>query len=208
MFFLGGLAISKERITIACDHAGLSLKGDIKELLKKKGYEVDDLGTNSSESVDYPDYGHLMAQKIISGEAKRGILICGTGIGMSITANRYIGVRAALCSDSYSARMSRMHNDSNVLVIGGRVTGTSLAEEIVSVWLETDFEGGRHAKRLDKIDKDRVEKVVHRVVAKYLENLQEVDFDSLEKMVEEAIDVVLAENGAKETDGKNGKKKR
>jgi ribose 5-phosphate isomerase B len=200
-------AIGQERIAIASDHGGFSIKETIKELIKKKGYAVEDLGTHNSESVDYPDYGHLVAQKIVSGEYKRAILICGTGIGMSITANRYPGVRAALCNDSYSSRMSRLHNDSNVLVVGGRVVGPALAEEIVSVWLDTDFEGGRHAKRLDKIDKDRVEKIVHRVVARYLENLQDVDLNSLEKMVEEAVDIVIAENGIKEINGKNNKKR-
>lgn len=158
---------------------------------------MEDLGTNSSASVDYPDFGQLVAEQIVSGKCKRAILICGTGIGMSITANRYMGVRAALCNDGYTARMSRLHNDSNVLVIGGRVVGPAMAEEIVSVWLDTAFEGGRHAKRLDKIDKDNVEKIVHRVVSRYLDKIQEVDNKSLEKMVEEAIDIVISENGIK-----------
>ncbi|MBI3581291.1 MAG: ribose 5-phosphate isomerase B [Nitrospinae bacterium] len=196
--------MNKEKIAIACDHAGYSLKLTIKELLTHKGFEVEDLGTNSSASVDYPDYGQLVAQKIVSEEVKRAILICGTGIGMSITANRFMGVRAALCNDSYSARMSRLHNDSNVLVIGGRVVGPALAEDIVSVWLDTAFEGGRHTRRVEKIDKDRVEKVVHRVVARYLDKIQEVDHQALEKMVEEAIDIVIGENSMA---AKKGKKK-
>jgi ribose 5-phosphate isomerase B len=164
------------------------------------------LGTNSSASVDYPDYGQLVAQKIVSEEVKRAILICGTGIGMSITANRFMGVRAALCNDSYSARMSRLHNDSNVLVIGGRVVGPALAEDIVSVWLDTAFEGGRHTRRVEKIDKDRVEKVVHRVVARYLDKIQEVDHQALEKMVEEAIDIVIGENSIRVEKGKKGER--
>ncbi|GMT42366.1 MAG: ribose 5-phosphate isomerase B [bacterium] len=122
--------------------------------MNEKGFEVNDLGTHSPDSVDYPDYGHEAAQRIVNGKDKRTILICGTGIGMSITANRYHGVRAALCNDVYSAKMCRLHNDANVLVIGGRVVGEALAEEIVATWLDTDFEGGRHVRRLDKIDKD------------------------------------------------------
>ncbi|MBI3793140.1 MAG: ribose 5-phosphate isomerase B [Nitrospinae bacterium] len=196
----------KEKIAIANDHAGLQLKETVKELLRHKGYEVDDLGTNTAASVDYPDFGQLVAQRITSGANKRAVLICGTGIGMSITANRFPGVRAALCNDSYTARMSRLHNDSNVLVIGGRVVGPALAEEIVSVWLDAAFEGGRHARRLDKIDKDRVETIVHRVVARYLDKLEEVDHGTLEKMVEEAVDTVISENGMKVTDDKKGDK--
>ncbi len=180
-----------EKIAIASDHAGLSLKTEVIQLLSRKGLEVEDLGTNSADSVDYPDFGHIVAQRIVSGTNSRAILICGTGIGMSITANRYQGVRAALCNDSYSARMSRMHNDSNVLVIGGRVVGPALAEEIVSVWLDTAFEGGRHAKRLQKIDKDRVETVVHKVVSRYLEKMHEVERPVLERMIQESIDAIL-----------------
>lgn len=174
------------------------MKTDIVKLLNHKGFDVEDLGTHSADSVDYPDYGHIVAQRIVSGQNARAILICGTGIGMSITANRYQGVRAALCNDSYSARMSRLHNDSNVLVIGGRVVGPSLAEEIVSVWLDVGFEGGRHAKRLQKIDKDRVETVVHKVVSRYLDRIHEVDHAALEKMIEESIDAILFNNKKEE----------
>ncbi len=121
---------------------------------------------------------------------------------MSITANRYPGVRAALANDVYSARMSRMHNDSNVLVIGGRVVGDSLVEEIVKTWLDTDFEGGHHMRRLDKIDRGRVETVVHRVVSRYLDRIDEVDHSALEKIIDEAIDQLLKEKN----DGENRKK--
>jgi ribose 5-phosphate isomerase B len=200
-----GVAI-KQKIAIANDHAGLPLKETLKALLIHKGYEVEDLGTNTAASVDYPDFGQLVAQRIASGQDTKAILICGTGIGMSITANRFMGVRAALCNDSYSARMSRLHNDSNVLVIGGRVVGPAMAEEIVTVWLDTAFEGGRHAKRLDKIDKDRVEKIVHKVVSRYLDKLEEVDHQTLEKMVEEAVDIVINENGITVTEDKKGGK--
>ena len=152
---------------------------------------MEDLGTHSADSVDYPDYGHEVARKISDGTSEKAILICGTGIGMSITANRYPGVRAALANDVYSARMSRLHNDANVLVIGGRVVGDALVEEIVTNWLDTDFEGGRHTRRIDKIDKGRVETVVHKVVSRYLDRIDEVDHVALEKMIEEAIDQVL-----------------
>lgn len=112
------------------------------------------MGTHTTASVDYPDFGHEVARRIASGKNSRAILICGTGIGMSITANRYKGVRAALCNDIYSSKMSRLHNDANVLVIGGRIVGPAIAEEIVSTWLETDFEGGRHSRRIEKIEKE------------------------------------------------------
>ncbi|MEE8402241.1 MAG: ribose 5-phosphate isomerase B, partial [Candidatus Hydrothermarchaeaceae archaeon] len=106
---------------MGCDHGGFSLKQVVVEFLKEKGYEVDDMGTNSPDSVDYPDFGHEVAKRIATGQNEKAILICGTGIGMSMTANRYRGVRAALCNDIYSARMSRLHNDANLLVIGGRI---------------------------------------------------------------------------------------
>ena len=167
------------------------MKQVILKLLADKGFDVDDLGAHSADSVDYPDYGHEVAKKISDGTVKRAILICGTGIGMSITANRYPGVRAALANDAYSARMSRLHNDANVLVIGGRVVGEALAEEIVTTWLDTDFEGGRHTRRLNKIDKGTVESVVRKVVSRYLDRIDEVDHAALEKMIEEAIDQVL-----------------
>lgn len=150
--------MKKEKIIIACDHGGYALKRFLLNLLNEKGFGVEDLGTHSSDPVDYPDYGQDAAQRIASGKNRRAVLICGTGIGMSITANRYHGVRAALCNEAYSAKMSRLHNDSNVLVIGGRVVGEALAGEIISTWLDTDFEaGGRHARRISKIDKDRRE---------------------------------------------------
>ena len=158
---------------------------------------MEDLGTHSEDSVDYPDYGHEVAKKISDGTSKKAILICGTGIGMSITANRYPGVRAALVNDVYSAKMSRLHNDANVLVIGGRVVGDALVEEIVSAWLDTDFEGGRHTRRIDKIDKERVETVVHKVVSRYLDRIDEVDHAALEKMIDEAINELLKNNSKK-----------
>ena len=139
-------------IGLACDHGGFELKEELKVFLKSSGLETIDFGTFDETSVDYPDFGILLAQKVSKGELKRGILICGTGIGMSIVANKFPGVRAALVNDLYSARCSREHNDSNVLVIGGRVVGKELAKEIARVWLNTSFAGGRHQKRLEKIE--------------------------------------------------------
>ena len=140
-----------EKIAIASDHAGLELKEDIKTFLKEKGVAILYMGTNGSESVDYPDYGIPVAEKVSRGELNKGILICGTGIGMSIVANKFSNVRAALVNDVYSATMAKEHNDANILVIGGRIAGKGLAREMVKVWMEAKFEGGRHQKRLDKI---------------------------------------------------------
>ncbi len=139
------------RIAIASDHAGRELKDDIKEFLLSAGYQPVDMGTNSDERVDYPDYGIPVAEKVSKGEIQRAILICGTGIGMSMVANKFRGVRAALVYDTYTARMAKEHNDANILVIGGRVVGKGLAREMVRVWLESSFQGGRHSRRLDKI---------------------------------------------------------
>ena len=140
-------------LVIGCDHAAYDLKEKIKLFLVAKGIEVEDVGTYSQDSVDYPDFGKKVASLVSNGKFKRGILLCGTGIGMSMVANRFAHVRAALCSDLFSAIMSRRHNDSNILVLGGRVIGEALALELVRVWLETPFEGGRHRLRLDKFDR-------------------------------------------------------
>ncbi|MFH1625061.1 MAG: ribose 5-phosphate isomerase B [Pseudomonadota bacterium] len=140
------------RIIIGCDHGGFELKEFIKQFLSHD-IKVDfyDAGTFSNESVDYPYFGSVVAEKVQNGEFERGILICGTGIGMSIVANRFPKIRAALCHDTYTARMSREHNDSNILVIGGRVTDKELAREMLRVWLTSEFQGGRHQRRLEKI---------------------------------------------------------
>lgn len=140
------------KIALGCDHGGWELKNIIEGVLKSLDIEVVDMGTGSEDSVDYPDYGEKVAEAVSHGEVDRGIAVCGTGIGMSIVANKYPGVRAALCHDSFTARMSRLHNDSNVLVLGGRVTGREVAVEMLKQWLATPFEGGRHKRRLDKID--------------------------------------------------------
>jgi ribose 5-phosphate isomerase B len=139
------------KIVIGSDHGGFELKEDLKNRLAEQKVEVLDLGTHSESSVDYPDIGSAVAERVSSGEFARGILICGTGIGMSIVANRFPGVRAALCHDLFTARLSREHNDSNLLVLGGRTTGKGLAQEILAVWLDTGFQGGRHERRLEKI---------------------------------------------------------
>ena len=139
------------KIAIAADHGGFELKEFIVRLLKTLGHEPEDLGCHSIEPVDYPDFAVQVARRVSQGAAERGILVCGTGLGMSITANRFRGIRATLVNDLYLARMSREHTDSNVLVLGGRVTAKGLAEEIVRVWLKTEFAGNRHSRRLEKI---------------------------------------------------------
>ena len=143
--------ITEMTVSIGCDHAGVEMKEELIGLLKEMGVSVKDMGTNTPESVDYPDFGERVAVSVLKGEAQRGVLICGTGIGMSIVANKFPGIRAALCNDLFTARMSRLHNDANILIIGGRVVGKGLAREIARVWIETPFEGGRHLRRLEKI---------------------------------------------------------
>lgn len=138
-------------IAIGCDHGGFELKEHIIKHLEDKGVEFKDYGTYSEDSVDYPDYAKKVCNAITEGEADKGILICGTGIGISIAANKHKGIRAALCSDVYSTKMTRMHNDSNVICLGGRVTGRELAFMIIDTWLDTKFEGGRHSMRIAKI---------------------------------------------------------
>ena len=139
------------KIVLGSDHAGFELKEDLRAYLVEQKVGVIDLGVFNEEPVDYPDIGASVAEKVSRGEVGRGILICGSGIGMSIVANRFPGVRAALCHDLYTARISREHNDANLLILGGRLIGKGLAREILRVWLETGFQGGRHQRRLEKI---------------------------------------------------------
>jgi ribose 5-phosphate isomerase B len=139
------------KIAIGCDHAGLELKKEIISVLNDLFIEFTDYGTYSPESVDYPDIGEKVSEAVSSGKIDRGILICGTGIGMSIVANKFPGVRASLCNELFTAKMSRLHNDANILVIGGRIVGKDLAKEIVRTWVSTLFEGERHCTRLNKI---------------------------------------------------------
>lgn len=139
------------KIVIASDHAGLQLKDEVVKVVREMGEAGEDLGVANGESVDYPDYGIKVAEAVAAGKAERGILVCGTGIGMSIVANKVPGIRAALCYDLFTARMSRLHNDANILVLAGRVIEPGVAAEMVREWIRTPFEGGRHQKRLDKI---------------------------------------------------------
>ncbi|MBM7557022.1 ribose 5-phosphate isomerase B [Halanaerobacter jeridensis] len=140
------------KVAIASDHGGYDLKEEVIDLLEELDVDYKDFGTDSTESVDYPDYATPVAEAVAEGEYDKGILICGTGIGMSIAANKVPGIRAALCHDVFSARATRQHNDSNVLTMGSRVIGSELAREIVSTWLDADFDGGRHQRRIDKIN--------------------------------------------------------
>ena len=140
------------KIAIASDHGGFELKEEIKKYLISENIEVLDLGTNSEESVDYPIYGKLCAEAVASGKADRGIVCCGTGIGISIAANKVKGIRCALCTDTHMAEMTRKHNDSNMLALGGRTVSVKDALEISKTWLYTEFEGGRHKRRVDMLD--------------------------------------------------------
>ncbi len=144
-------ASSKESIAIACDHAGFELKSDLADFLAEKGYQIIDLGTNGPESVDYPDFAHALAAAIQEEKAKKGVLVCGSGIGISIAANRHPEIRAALIHDALGARMCRQHNDANVIVFGGRMIGSETARDCLELFLTTEFEGGRHAGRLEKL---------------------------------------------------------
>lgn len=139
------------KVAIGNDHTAVELKNIIKEFVESKGYEVEDLGTNSLESCDYPVYGEKVGRAVASGQADLGIVICGTGVGISLAANKVKGVRACVCSEPYTAKLSRMHNDSNVLAFGARVVGSELAKMITEEWLDASFEGGRHQKRVDML---------------------------------------------------------
>ena len=138
-------------IAIACDHGALDLKEVLKKHLEQRGLEYKDFGTYTKDSCDYPDFGAAAAKAVASGECDRGIVMCTTGIGISITANKVKGVRCALLSDKMSARMTRQHNDTNMMALGAAVVGPMLAMEIVDTWLDTEFEGGRHQRRVDKV---------------------------------------------------------
>ena len=145
--------MSNTKIAIASDHAGFALKAQVVEHLKKNGHDVLDLGTHNEDRVDYPDYGFALAQAIEAGKAARGIAICGSGIGISIAVNRYAAMRCALCFDSTAARLSRQHNDANVLALGARLIGIETAFDCVDAFLKTEFEGGRHEGRVEKLGK-------------------------------------------------------
>ena len=140
------------KIAIGCDHAAFEEKEKLKYFLRDKGYEILDVGTNSNESVDYPKFGHSVANMVVENIADKGIVICGSGIGISIAANKVKGIRAALCTSCAHAEMSRKHNDANILALGARMSDYDLLEKITSVWLETKFEGGRHLNRINMIE--------------------------------------------------------
>lgn len=142
------------RVFIASDHAGFALKRVLVDHLSLSGHQVEDLGTHTEASVDYPDLAHALAHRVTTFPESRGILICATGIGMSMAANRHPGVRAALCHDAYTAEMARRHNNANVLCLGGRVTGDAVAKQMVDIFLATPFDGGRHARRVAKLEAD------------------------------------------------------
>lgn len=139
------------KIAVACDHGGLGLKNAVKAHLKELGYEVVDFGTDSTDSCDYPDYALPAAEAVACGECERGIVVCSTGIGVSIVANKVPGIRCAHCHDTYCAEFTRLHNNANMLALGEKVVGTGYALKIVDVFLKTEFEGGRHSRRVDKI---------------------------------------------------------
>ena len=139
------------KLAVGSDHIGISLKRHLKEYLKQQGHEIIDVGADSEERTDYPIYGYKAAQLVISGEADYGILVCGTGVGISLAANKVNGIRAVVCSESYSAYMARLHNSANMVSMGARVVGEAVAEQIVDAFLNTDYEGGRHQRRIDML---------------------------------------------------------
>ena len=138
-----------KKLVIGCDHAAPELKAIVRDHLIQRGFDVTDVGTHTTDSCNYPDYAHALCKKIQSGECELGILICGTGIGMSMAANKHKGIRAACCSDTFSARLTRLHNDANVLCFGARVVGQGLAIDLVDTFIDAEFEGGKHQKRID-----------------------------------------------------------
>lgn len=139
------------KIVLACDHGGFELKETIKEHLSNKEYDIVDIGVYNTDSVDYPEYGKKAAEMVANKEVDKGIIVCGTGIGISIAANKVKGIRCALCTNEFMAKMSRMHNNANMLALGERVLGKGVAIDIVDIWLSTEFEGGRHENRVNKL---------------------------------------------------------
>ncbi len=138
-------------IAIGSDHAAFEFKEELKKYLIEKGYEIQDFGTHSTDRIDYCDFGFMVGEEVANGNCERGIIFCGTGVGISISANKVKGIRAIVCSEPYSAKLSREHNDTNILSLGARVVGIELAKMIIDIWLTTEFEGGRHAERIKKI---------------------------------------------------------
>jgi ribose 5-phosphate isomerase B len=151
--------VTRQTIAIGADHAGYPLKVSLAEELKAMGYDVLDLGTNSEVSVDYPDFGYAVAQAVVTGRADKGILICGTGVGMSIAANRHPGIRAALCTHGVIARLAREHNDANIMVLGARIVGAEIARECLRQFLSVHYAGGRHDQRVSKLGQPQFEEM-------------------------------------------------
>ena len=143
------------RILFASDHAGFDLKEQLLEWARESGHDAIDLGPAGKDSVDYPDFGHALAQRLVAGDGERGVLICGTGIGMTMVANRHRGVRAALCHDAFTAEFARRHNNANVLCLGGRTTGPGVAVQMLDIFLATSFDGDRHVRRVENIETKR-----------------------------------------------------
>ncbi|MBR2019520.1 MAG: ribose 5-phosphate isomerase B [Clostridia bacterium] len=144
--------MNTKKITVGCDHAAYDMKLEVIRHLEERGYEVLDVGTNSSQSCDFPVFAHAVCKNVQDGVTELGILICGTGIGMSMAANKHHGIRAAVCSDTFSARLTRMHNNANVLCFGARVVGIGLALDLVDNFLDAEFEGGKHQRRIDMVN--------------------------------------------------------
>jgi ribose 5-phosphate isomerase B len=144
--------VSQKPLALGADHAGFALKEELKRALQRDNVAFEDLGTHDESSVDYPDFAHRVASGVASGAYRLGVIVCGTGLGVAMAANRHAGVRAAPCTDAYAARMTRLHNDANILCLGARIVGAGLAEDILKAFLATEFEGGRHAKRVAKIE--------------------------------------------------------
>ncbi|HET6339509.1 MAG TPA: ribose 5-phosphate isomerase B [Polyangiales bacterium] len=144
--------MSQKPLALGADHAGFALKEELKRVLQRENVVFEDLGTHDEGSVDYPDFAHRVASGVASGAYRLGVIVCGTGLGVAMAANRHAGVRAAPCTDAYAARMTRLHNDANILCLGSRIVGGGLAEDILKAFLATEFEGGRHAKRVAKIE--------------------------------------------------------
>eukprot|EP00455_Lapot_gusevi_P012570 TRINITY_DN159_c0_g1_i1.p2 TRINITY_DN159_c0_g1~~TRINITY_DN159_c0_g1_i1.p2 ORF type:complete len:157 (+),score=65.84 TRINITY_DN159_c0_g1_i1:78-548(+) len=155
------MAAAARKIVIGADHGGYALKEELKEFMRTQNVEVIDVGTFNCEKVDYPDVAASVCEKVLSNEAEKGIVVCGTGIGISIAANKIEGIRCALCHDHYTALMARQHNDANVISIGGRTTGPEVAKEIVSVYLNTDFAGAHHVARVAKLNCEYLNKKTH-----------------------------------------------
>lgn len=143
--------MSEKKMVVGCDHGGVELKRVLVDVLTERGWTVEDVGCHTADSVDYPDYAGVVARRVVAGEATLGLLICGTGVGMSMAANKVSGIRAALCGDAFSAEMTRRHNDANVLCLGARVIGSGLATTILGAFLDAPFDGARHQRRIDKI---------------------------------------------------------